>query len=90
MDKFEQIDGKLDKLDSRLDSIGITLIKQGKDLSFHIKRTNLLEESLKETQKDIKPIQKHVEHVKGVIQAMGVLSVVVALVSGILKIFRIL
>lgn len=49
-----RIDGKLDKLDDRMDNQGNILSKQQVSLDEHVKRTNLLEQKLEEDKKLIK------------------------------------
>ena len=71
---WNRLEGKIDRLDMRLDAIDITLVKQNEQLAYHIKRTNLLE-----TQ--VQPVVDHVTFVKVLVKALGVL----ALVVGILK-----
>lgn len=51
--KLNKISEQLEKLDSRLDSIDITLVRNTKDIETHIKRTDLLEQELG-------PIKAHV------------------------------
>ena len=51
---LNRIDGKLDKLDDRLDGQGNILAKQQVSLDEHVKRTNLLEAKLEEDKKLIK------------------------------------
>lgn len=61
---------KLEKLDSRLDSIDVTLAKQAKDLEYHIKRTDLLEQDMSATADSItrsmEPVLKHINRVESV------------------------
>ena len=60
---------KLDTLDSRLDNIDVTLAKQHVQLAEHIRRTNLIEDSMK-------PIEIHVAKVtSGLALAVKLLSV---------------
>lgn len=48
---LSRIDGKLDKLDDRLDDQGNILVKQQAILDEHVRRTNLLEEKIEENKK---------------------------------------
>ena len=43
---LNRMDGKLDKLDDRMDGMTIVLTKQQGSLDEHVRRTNLLEEKL--------------------------------------------
>ena len=64
-----KLDKKIDKLDSRLDHVDITLIKQEAQLAEHIRRTNILEQKLE-------PVEKHVTMVNGVLKFIGLLAVI--------------
>ena len=88
-DKLDKIEGKLDKLDNRLDSMDIHLARQGKDLSYHIKRTDLLEESVKEVKKELEPIKAHVSRVDGALRFLGVISLLISILGGILKLLKV-
>jgi hypothetical protein len=80
---LESLNNKVESIDSRLDRVDITLAKQSVVLAEHVKRSNAIEAKLV-------PVEKHVQKIEGVIQALGVVSLLVAVVSGILKIFHIL
>lgn len=49
-----------------------------KDLSEHIRRTNILEKSLK-------PVQTHVAHIEGGMKLVGGIAVLITIITGILK-----
>jgi tetrahydromethanopterin S-methyltransferase subunit B len=74
MEKLDKIVEKIDKLDSRMDDMAITLVRNTESLEHHIARTNLLEDYVKT---EITPIKKHVDMVKH--GAQGVIWVAVAL-----------
>jgi hypothetical protein len=61
-ESLSRIDGKLDKLDDRLDEQGKTLAKQQVVLEEHVKRSNLLEAKIDLETKQIKEtLPKEVE-----------------------------
>jgi hypothetical protein len=74
MEKLDKVTGMLEKLDERMDSMSITLVRNTDSLEHHIARTNLLEEYVKT---EIDPIKKHVDMVRH--GAQGVIWVAVAL-----------
>lgn len=80
-DALKRIEDKVDKLDSRLDVIDITLTKQGNDLSYHIKRTDILESQ-------ISPIRDSYQQLMGVVKFIGFLGLLVSIVVGLSKIFH--
>jgi hypothetical protein len=82
-DNTGRILDKLDKLDSHLDNVDKTLVRQEAQLAHHIRRTELLEEALQ-------PIQKHVSMVEGALKFLGVLSVGVGVIVGIITIVQFL
>jgi hypothetical protein len=68
------VDDKLDKLDSRLDDIDKTLIRQEGHLKDHIRRTELLEE-------EVHPIKAHVHQLRGATKLVVIVSSLVGLVA---------
>lgn len=90
--KINNLDEKMHKnaeqTDKRLDSIEKVLIVQEQNLKEHMKRSDSLEtiiDHLKE--KDVKPLTKHVNMVEGALKLVGILSVIVSLIGGIIKLF---
>lgn len=74
----ERVEGKLDRLDERLDGITQVLVKQEEQLAYHIKRTNLLEEKLE-------PIEKHVALMNALAKIIIALIGVGGVIAGIFK-----
>ena len=74
---------KLNEMDKRLDNIDITLVKQSKDLEYHILRTDILQEK-------VVPIEKHVTlinaTVKIIIALAGAISFIVGIYAALSKI----
>lgn len=81
--KLGEIDTKVDKLDERLDSIEKVLIKQELNLEIHIKRTNLLEESVGLLRQDLRPVERHVDYVHGALKFIGIISIVVGIFAAV-------
>ena len=84
-----RIDGKLDKLDDRMDGMSITLVQHKDSLVEHIKRSDLLEKKIELETKSIKEdLPKEVENQirlqrnKFIINALKVLGVVAGLGGG--------
>lgn len=90
-DEFEKIHGTLDKLDSRLDTVDITLTKQEMNLCEHMKRSDRAEQMIEMLSKElkhisneeIKPVQKHVNMVQGAIKFIGVSATLIAILKGL-------
>lgn len=70
---------KLEKIDSSLSRIDITLAKQEEQIRIHVKRTNLLEAKLV-------PVEKHVLMVHAALKLIGILGIFVGILEGIIKI----
>ena len=81
----EKLVSMVEKLDSRMDDMAITLVRNTDSLEHHIARTNLLEDYVKT---EITPIKKHVDMVKH--GAQGVIWVAIALagIAGFLVTLR--
>jgi hypothetical protein len=61
-----------------------------KDISHHIKRTDLAEESIKLLRDDLKPIKTHVDQMNGGLKLLGAVSLVLGIVATALKLFGII
>jgi len=81
-ESIKYIQGKVDKIDERIDSIDKTLAVNTQLLDIHIKRTDLLE-------KEVSRVKGHVDFVstlgRVIAWAVGVLSAVGGLVLAILQ-----
>lgn len=80
-DDLKRFEFKIDRIDQRMNSVDITLAKQSEILDIHVKRTNILEDSLK-------PIQRHVAMVDGAIKFLGLLGIIAAIIEAIVMISR--
>jgi len=81
---------QFDKLDMRLDSIDKTLCRQEISLSEHQRRTELLEKQNEKCFEELKPIQRHISMMDGAIRFLGLSSVGLSLIAGLLKLFGVL
>jgi len=70
-----------------LTKIQVTIAEQAKDVAHHIKRTDELEARVEQVAADIKPVREHVQQLKGVVKAVGLLAVSLGIVVSWLKIF---
>lgn len=73
-DQWDKLDSKLDKIQEHMASVDVTLAKQEVSLAEHMKRSDLLEESVSFLRKDFTPVQRHVIIVTGLLRLIGVLS----------------
>ncbi len=80
MKPTERIHDKLDRIEQRLNNIDVTLAVNTESLKEHIKRTNLLEAAME-------PIKAHVNRVDGALRFLGIVSLIVAIVTGLIKLF---
>ena len=87
---LERIEGKVDKLDERLDSAEKIAIKQEHNLEEHMKRSDLLEQSQNALQEAVKPILKIYTVAWGICKIVAATALVVTLVSGILRLLNLL
>lgn len=85
-EKLDKIVEKLEQIDSRIDSVDVTLVRQAGQLEHHIYRTDLAEKHLKTLEKQIKPIQKHVDQVSGILKFFGALAVLGGIVKAAIEI----
>ena len=83
---IERIFDKLDVVNEKIASIDKTLIMQHGSLEIHIRRTEALEKITDIIISDLKPVKTHVSHVEGAFKFLGLISLLVGIVAGILKI----
>lgn len=92
MDKDEKtrLYSTLDKIENRLDSIDVTLVRQNVTLEEHIKRTKIAEENLNILSSRIEPLEIRIKLIDQILKAIGLLftlgSTFTGLIAGILKI----
>jgi predicted nucleic acid-binding Zn-ribbon protein len=89
---LEKFESKIDRLDTRLDSVEKVLVKQEANIEHHVKRCDEIEESNKllrtELKTDMKPVQDHVAYMNGALKALGIIATVVAIVAGLVKVIE--
>ena len=76
----KDLSAKLDRIVDDLTEIKITSAKQEVNLAEHMRRTELAETNLDQIRQDLKPVQKHVTMVHGVLKFLGVVSMVLGIV----------
>lgn len=85
-DGINRLEGKLDRLDERLDGVEKILVLQEANLKEHMKRSDLLEEMLMafrdNTQKELDPIKKHVTKVQLALSWSGKVFIGTAAIAG--------
>ena len=81
MSDVKTVVSMLEIMDKRLDSIDITLAKQAKDLEYHIKRTDLLQD-------DMKPIKEHVTLVTTGVKILVSMGAIIGFVAGVYAAFK--
>lgn len=96
-DDLREIKDQLKELSQTVGQMNSTLIRQEENIKHHIYRTDLAEENikalwqfvsnnLKEIRGTIEPLKKHVAMAEGVLKFLGVVSVIVGIAAGIVKI----
>ena len=79
MEREERIEQKLDKVVEHISSIDVTLAEQHISLKEHMRRTALLEQQMR-------PIEKHVLMVSGVIRFLGLFVAAVSFAAALAEI----
>lgn len=75
---MKKIEDMLEKIDTRLDNMDMTLVKQEANLAEHMRRTEILESELR-------PLKSHVDKVKGGIQLIKIIGSTLVVFALILK-----
>lgn len=78
---LHEMSKSLERLDTSVDTISITLAVQAEQLKTHIRRTELLEAALK-------PVQEHVNRVNALILLLGGLFAVLGAVKTVIEIIK--
>lgn len=84
--RLDRLESKIDKIVDDISEIKITLGAQHVTLVEHTRRSTLAEENLGILRTELKPIQKHVAMVTGALKLIGLVSVVVGIIAGIVQI----
>jgi hypothetical protein len=67
--------------------IKVVQAKQEENLKNHMYRTELLEESNERLFEEIGPIKAHVNNVEGGLKLLGLASLVIGMIAGVIKIY---
>lgn len=88
---LERVIDQLDQLDTRLDSVDKTLVRQEANLKEHMRRTELLEKHYEklhdEIYTELDPINAHVHQVKGVLKftSIALIPLIAAAIGYLIK-----
>ncbi len=84
------IENKIDKMDSRVDNVDVTLAKQSVELENHIYRTQLSEKNIEMLREQVKPIQQKHDMIAGGFKLAGIVSAGCGLIIGAFKVISLL
>lgn len=88
-DVLNRIELKIDKIDERLNSMDITMVRQQVILEEHIKRSDSNEKMyIHMKEKDIEPLKNDMNQIKGIFKFIGYGSAFISGILGILKLFN--
>lgn len=57
------------------------------DLKHHMKRTELLEDEVREWRKDIEPVQEHITVVTGIGRLLGLLAIIAGGIAAVISLY---
>lgn len=77
-----RLEDKIDKLDSRLDEYNTQLTIHIEGVKQLREQNLLIRQEISMTKDQIKPIQKHITYVEGVLKFIGLLGIVASILSG--------
>jgi uncharacterized coiled-coil protein SlyX len=77
------------KIEDRLISIDTTLAKQEVHLQEHMRRSAANERAVELLSQQLSPIKKHVAMLEGSLKFVGILSLVLGVIGGVLKLLNI-
>lgn len=88
--EIDKVNNKLDQIIDKQYSIDKTLVKQEASLSEHIRRTDLLEKKIEMTDNDLRPVIRHVNGMKFLGKSLVVLSLIIGIILGMVKLISML
>lgn len=74
-DLLEKLYNKQEKMSDDMSDIKVILGKQEENIAHHIKRTDLLEESISLLKDELTPVKQHVHRVEGALKLLGTIGV---------------
>jgi hypothetical protein len=81
----EKLDNKIDILGTDIVDIKLNQKENTVDIRYHIKRTDLLEESVEMLRLELRPIKAHVNGITTIIKFITAASAVIGTIIGLLK-----
>ena len=81
--KLDYIITKIDKITEDINDIKVLDAEQNAQLAQHIKRSDLLETRVEQVHAEIKPIQTHVDMVKGGLKLIAIIGTIVGILVAI-------
>ena len=85
---MSNIDDKLEEIKTHLSNIDITLVRNTVSLETHVKRTEMAEDRITQVEKDIKPLQKHMSEINGVLRFLGLIGIIIGAAAGLATILH--
>lgn len=80
---------KTDKIEERLTSIDVTLARQEGHLQEHMRRSEANERAVEVLGQQLGPIKKHVNMLEGSLKLLGIMSLIVGTIGGVLKLLNV-
>lgn len=87
MEKTPEVHEKLDKIQSDISEIKVTLAVNTEQLKEHMRRSDLLEARVEQVNDELKPVQEHVAMLKGMAKLLGGASGLLAAWAAIRRLF---
>lgn len=78
---------KIERLDARLDAIQILQAIHTQQLKEHMRRSDLLEKRIEQVDQELKPVNKKLAMVDGVIKFLGITGLIVTTIQIITRLF---
>lgn len=76
-------ENKLDKIVEKIDAIRDDIAEIKVDLARHIYRTDIAEENIELLREELRPVERHVEQMKGALNLVKILGVVLGVILSI-------
>lgn len=76
-------ENKLDKIVEKIDAIRDDIAEIKVDLAKHIYRTDIAEENIELLREELRPVEKHVEQMRGALNLVKILGVILGVILSI-------
>lgn len=88
MDWQNRIEGKIDKISDKIETINLTVAKQEENLQEHMRRTEIAEKSIELLHEEIRPLKEYSDKARAAVSMIIALSSIVLFFLSVAQFFK--